>query len=173
MTKTNIRKNEISQAWRIIRAMQQGSIPNGICTIIRISCYLKPYEIKKHLGRFNYHTDQIRKFKPPFPLNWLPIPAPNYFYLIDIDLERIDDLANTCNDFLMFEAAFVSRSHINKIRQQLADSDKTLHEDSAIWQKWNWQFFMVGFDFDPPNLSDGVIQVWRGNSVPDFLKVYF
>lgn len=168
-----IRETDCKQAWRLIRAMQTNMVFNNWSVVVRLSCYLEKALIAEKIQRNGYLPAQIRKFKRPFPLNLLPVPAPHYFHLFDIRLAHIADLALSCNDYLMFELAFIDKAAADNLKNRLAVSENTLYVDFLTLGAECSEFFVCGFDFDDPVFSSGVSQALNHNFIPNYLKHYF
>lgn len=166
-------ETDYRQAWRIINAMQTNTIFNDLLIIARLSCYLDRMDIVKKTKQYGYQAIKIEKLKKPFPVNLIPIASPYYFYLFDINLNHIYDLAFSCNDCLMFELAFIDRGNFKDLKNMLLASRNTLHHEFATLGLKCEKFFLCGFDFDDPYFYSGVSQAVMYNFIPDYLSIYF
>lgn len=176
MEKSNIfQKTEISRelAWRIISAMQVGILDTDLLAIVRISCYQNREIIQKSIRQFYSIQTDIKKFPKPFPLNLLPIPSSYYFYLYDVNINHIYELAKLCDEFLMFEIAILDKKGAEIIRKIILNSRDTLYTNIIHFSHQCQCFFMCGFDFDDLDFESGVSKVAHFNFIPTHLSLYF
>lgn len=168
-----VTETSFEQAWRVILAMQTDRLFQDFVVIARISCYLGKTVIAGNIEKCNYSIPKIKKFRKKFPFNLLPIPSPNYFYLYDINLCHIYDLALLCDDYLMFEIAFIDKNNSDIFKEIISSSEDTLYSDMKNINVTNGRYFFCGFDFDDPTFSSGVSKATCYNFIPDYLSNYF